>query len=65
LRVAVVALEALAKTRIAALGYPLALVPSSSRLARPMPPTNAPRLSACVITINESDRIPAFIESLA
>jgi glycosyltransferase involved in cell wall biosynthesis len=64
LRVAV-ALEALAKTRIAALGYPLALVPSSSRLARPMPPTNAPRLSACVITFNEADRIPACIESLA
>ena len=30
-----------------------------------MPPTNAPRLSACVITFNEADRIPACIESLA
>jgi len=30
-----------------------------------MPPTNPPRLSACVITLNEADRIEACIDSLA
>lgn len=30
-----------------------------------MPPTNAPRLTACVITLNEADRIAACLESLA
>ena len=30
-----------------------------------MPPTNAPRLSACVITLNEADRIAACLESLS
>jgi glycosyltransferase involved in cell wall biosynthesis len=30
-----------------------------------MPPTDTPRLSACVITLNEADRIAACLESLA
>ena len=30
-----------------------------------MPPSDTPRLSACVITLNEADRIAACLESLA
>jgi len=30
-----------------------------------MPPTHAPRLTACVITLNEADRIAACLDSLA